>query len=69
MNLTFPLGNVKIDKYEHVITIDNRYYTRAEIENIVVAKNGDTGLIRIKDIAKVELGAKTRVTFARVAVQ
>jgi multidrug efflux pump subunit AcrB len=69
MNLTFPLGKVKIDKYEHVITIDNRYYTQNELENIVVAKNGDTGIIRLKDIAKVELGAKTKVTFARVAVQ
>lgn len=66
-NLTFPIGKVKIDKYQHIITIDNRFYTLNDLGNIVVAKNGDTGIIRLKDIAKIELGAKTRVTFARVA--
>jgi multidrug efflux pump subunit AcrB len=55
MNLTFPIGEVKIDKYQHTITIDDRYYTVNELKNIVVAKTGDTGIIRLGDVAKVEL--------------
>ena len=67
MNLTFPIGDVKIDKYQHTITIDDRFYTINEVSDIVVAKNGDTGIIRLKDIAKVSIGAVKKVTFARVA--
>ena len=55
MNLTFPIGDVKIDKYQHNILIDDRIYTVNELKNIVVAKNGDTGIIKLSDIATVEL--------------
>ena len=41
------------------ITTQGRMTTVDEFENIVVRAKGDGGLVRIKDIARVELGAKT----------
>lgn len=66
-NLAFPIGEANVGDFKHVVTVDGRFYTTKELENLVVAKTGDTGIIRLKDVASVVLGAKKRTTFARVA--
>ena len=67
-NISFPIGDINIDNYKHTLSVDTRYYQLGEIEDIIVSKSGDTGLIRIKDIAKVSLVAKKKTSLARTSV-
>lgn len=68
-NITIPLGEVNIENYKHNITVDNRFYTTQEIENIVVANNWDTGNIYLKDIADIRVVAKKKTSFARIWIE
>jgi hydrophobe/amphiphile efflux-1 (HAE1) family protein len=47
------------------ITTQGRLVTTGEFEDIVVRAKSDGGLVRIKDIARVELGAKTMDSIGR----
>ncbi len=47
------------------ITTQGRLVTTGEFEDIVVRAKADGGLVRIKDIARVELGAKTMDSIGR----
>src|ERR671912_1777761 len=47
------------------ITTQGRLVTTAEFEDIVVRAKSDGGLVRIKDIARVELGAKSMDSIGR----
>jgi hydrophobe/amphiphile efflux-1 (HAE1) family protein len=47
------------------ITTQGRMVTTGEFEDIVVRAKADGGLVRIKDIARVELGAKTMDSIGR----
>jgi multidrug efflux pump subunit AcrB len=66
-NLTLPIGDFDIDRSTHVLTIDERYYTANELQNLVVAKSGTTGVIRLRDIATVEQVPKKRTTLSRLS--
>jgi hydrophobe/amphiphile efflux-1 (HAE1) family protein len=56
------MGNVD---FQLNITTQGRLVTTGEFENIVVRAQPDGSLVRIKDIARVELGAKTSDQIAR----
>nr|HRI36889.1 efflux RND transporter permease subunit [bacterium] len=66
-NLTLPIGDFDIDQSTHVLTIDERYYTVNELQNLVVAKAGTTGTIRLRDIATVEQTPKKRTSLSRLS--
>lgn len=67
-NVSFPIGDINIDNYKHILSVDTRYYNIGEIEEIIVAKSGETWIIKIKDIAKVQLVAKKRTSLARTSI-
>lgn len=67
-NISFPIWNINIDNYKHILSVDTRYYGIWEIEEIIVSKSWETGIIKIKDIAKVSLVAKKRTSLARTSV-
>lgn len=67
LNFTIPIGQYDIGSYTHSFNVDERYYTVASLRDIVVAKAGTTGIIRLSDIARVEEVAKKRTTMARLS--
>ena len=67
LNFTLPIGQYDIASYTHSFNIDERYYTIASLRDLVVAKTGTTGIIRLQDIARVEEVAKKRTTIARLS--
>lgn len=67
LNFTIPIGQYDIGSYTHAFNIDERYYTVASLRDLVVAKTGTTGIIRLSDIARVEEVAKKRTTMARLS--
>ena len=52
--------------FQYSVTAQGRLVTPAEFENIVLRSRPDTGLLRIRDIGRVELGAATYNGFSRV---
>ncbi|MDD5377468.1 MAG: efflux RND transporter permease subunit [Candidatus Gracilibacteria bacterium] len=66
-NFTVPIGQYDIGSYTHSFTVDERYYTVASLRDLVIAKTGTTGIIRLSDIARVEEVAKKRTTIARLS--
>jgi hydrophobic/amphiphilic exporter-1 (mainly G- bacteria), HAE1 family len=48
------------------ITTEGRLTRTDEFENIIIRANPDGSLVRVKDIARVDLGAKTRERYARL---
>ena len=67
LNFTLPIGQYDIGSYSHSFNIDERYYTIASLRDLVIAKTGTTGIIRLSDIARVEEVAKKRTTIARLS--
>lgn len=67
LNFTLPIGQYDIGSYTHSFNIDERYYTIASLRDLVIAKTGTTGIIRLSDIARVEEVAKKRTTIARLS--
>jgi len=54
-NIDISGGSVKTQKDEIIIRSNNRHNTTEEIQEIVIVSNINGGIIRLKDIAKVEL--------------
>jgi hydrophobic/amphiphilic exporter-1 (mainly G- bacteria), HAE1 family len=46
-------------EYTYTITAQSRLVTQQEFEDIVVRENNDGSVVRLKDVARVELGAQT----------
>lgn len=69
LNFTLPIGNYDIDAYTHSLTIDERYYTVQKLKDLVVAKTGNSGIIHLGDIARVEEAAKKRTSLSRLSYQ
>ncbi|MDD5198148.1 MAG: efflux RND transporter permease subunit [Candidatus Gracilibacteria bacterium] len=67
LNFTIPIGQYDIGSYTHAFNIDERYYTTASLRDLIVAKTGTTGIIRLSDIARVEEVAKKHTTVARLS--
>jgi hydrophobe/amphiphile efflux-1 (HAE1) family protein len=52
--------------FQYSVSAQGRLVTPSEFEDIVVRSRPDTGLLRIRDIGRVELGAATYSGFSRV---
>jgi multidrug efflux pump len=52
--------------FQYSVTAQGRLVTPAEFEDIVIRSRPDTGLLRIRDIGRVELGAASYNGFSRV---
>ncbi|MGF1581569.1 MAG: efflux RND transporter permease subunit [Gemmataceae bacterium] len=51
--------------HQYTINFPGRLKTEDEFKNIIVAKGNETGIVRIKDIGRVKLGAQTYFTEAQ----
>ncbi len=60
------LGESSDTQYEYVLRYTGRLETVQEFENMVITSNSDGTSLRLKDVAKVELGAKTYVVTNKV---
>jgi HAE1 family hydrophobic/amphiphilic exporter-1 len=64
-NTVNPAGQVggpptpKGQEFTYTITAQSRLVTEQEFEDIVVRENNDGSVVRLKDVARVELGAQT----------
>ncbi|MCL7743933.1 multidrug efflux RND transporter permease subunit [Guyparkeria hydrothermalis] len=51
--------NKKGEAFTYTISAEGRFSEVSEFENIILAAGGDGGTLRLKDVARVELGTKT----------
>ncbi len=65
-NVEIPAGRVESDAREFTVLSETDLKTPEEFENIVL-RNADGYLVRIKDVARVELGAEENREIARFA--
>jgi len=71
-NLEVPAGNVgsypvhEDQQFQYIIRTKGRFSEPSEFENIIVRANSDGSSVKIKDIARVELGAKNYGVFSRI---
>lgn len=66
-NLTLPLGEVSLGKFEYSLRLDGKYSTPQEIRDLpVTSANGN--LIRLKDVAEVAERAIERKSFTRFSI-
>ncbi len=66
-NFTIPVWEVDVDKYTHVVTIDERYFDLQKLKDMIVYKNWSTWIIYLKDIAEIKEAAIKRSTIARLS--
>lgn len=66
-NFTIPIWDLNVDKYKHTVTVDERYFDIETVKNIVVAKNWDSWIIRLKDIANISESPTKRTTISRLS--
>ena len=70
-NVQAALGRIgaapspRAQQLQLTITTEGRLTRTEEFENIIVRANPDGSLVRVKDIARVELGAKTQERYSR----
>lgn len=70
-NIEVPVGNVGEDpapddqQFQYIIRTKGRFSQPEEFENIIVRANTDGSSVKIKDIARVELGANNYGVFSR----
>ena len=68
-NFTVPVGDMKVGDYVHKVSVDGRYFSARDLAEVPVAKLGQTGVVRLKDVARVQETAKKRTTFSRLSSQ
>jgi hydrophobe/amphiphile efflux-1 (HAE1) family protein len=59
----------KGQQFQYTVTTRGRLSTPAEFENIVLRTRSDGSVLRVRDVARVELGAQSYASFGRVAGQ
>lgn len=59
-------GESSSESFEYVIKYKGKLSKPLDYENIVIRSNGDGSMLRLKDVARVELGAYTYGNFTRV---
>lgn len=68
-NFTIPVGELDVGDYVHKVSVDGRFFTVRDLADVPVAKMGVTGVVRLRDVAKIEETAKKRVTLSRLSAQ
>ncbi|WP_372796647.1 efflux RND transporter permease subunit [Litorivivens sp.] len=56
-NVELPAGTVKSVDRDFIVKLDRNYLTEEDFQKLVVGRGEDGYLIRLKDVARVELGA------------
>ncbi|MFT3907712.1 MAG: efflux RND transporter permease subunit [Steroidobacteraceae bacterium] len=64
-NVQLPSGRIESQQREFSVRTDMSFRTPAEFENLVLTHGGDGYLVRLRDIASVQLGAEDARTIAR----
>ncbi|SDE12147.1 hydrophobic/amphiphilic exporter-1, HAE1 family [Dyadobacter soli] len=59
-------GEMSEQAFEYIIKYAGKYNKPEEYANLIIRSNGDGSLLRLKDVAKVELGSYTYGTFNTV---
>lgn len=59
-------GESSAEAFEYVIKYKGKLNKPLDYENIVIRSNGDGSMLRLKDVARIELGAYTYGNFTRV---
>ncbi len=54
-NAILPIGNMKVEGNEISVTTSGRYDSIEEVENIIISSSADGTLLRLKDIAQIEI--------------
>jgi HAE1 family hydrophobic/amphiphilic exporter-1/multidrug efflux pump len=54
-------------QFQYTVTTRGRLSTPAEFENIILRTRSDGSVLRVRDVARVELGAQSYASFGRVA--
>jgi hydrophobe/amphiphile efflux-1 (HAE1) family protein len=54
-------------QFQYTVTTRGRLATPAEFENIILRTRSDGSVLRVRDVARVELGAQSYASFGRVA--
>jgi hydrophobe/amphiphile efflux-1 (HAE1) family protein len=54
-------------QFQYTVTTRGRLTTPAEFENIILRTRSDGSVLRVRDVARVELGAQSYASFGRVA--
>ncbi len=67
LNFTIPVGSYDIGSYTHSLTIDGRYYSIDSLRDLVVSKTGNSGIVKLSDIADVREVAKKRTVISRLS--
>src|SRR5262245_7203137 len=57
----------KGQQFQYTVTTRGRLATPAEFENIILRTRSDGSVLRVRDVARVELGAQSYASFGRVA--
>lgn len=52
-NLDFPTGKIKDDNRQILVRLDSKYQSLNDIENVIVRKLTNGGVVKIKDVAEV----------------
>lgn len=64
-NLELPAGTLKSIDRDFVVKLNRHYLSPSDFENLVVKREADGYLLRLKELAKVELGAVEERNFFR----
>lgn len=67
LNFTIPIGDIWVDKYKHTVTLDERFFDIEKLKNLVVAKNWESWIIYLKNVANVIESPKKRTTISRLS--
>ncbi len=59
-------GESSAESFEYVIKYKGKLNKPVDYENIVIRSNGDGSMLRLKDVARIELGAYTYGNYTRV---
>jgi len=68
-NFTLAVWDINIWNYNHSIWVDTRYYDLEKLKNVVVSKLGETWVIYLKDLAKVEESPKKITSISRLSIK
>lgn len=67
-NMTMPIWQLETWDYIHTLNIDSRFYDIQSLKQIVISKSWETWIIRLEDVASVELSHKKVSSESRLSI-
>ena len=56
-NVEFPAGKVESKKMDLIIKVEKAYVTIEDYKDLILKRNNDGSLVKLRDVARLELGA------------